>query len=82
MENKDILERKAKSEHHTVYQMYCSNTVCDRLKRLKDKLAEKNLMFKFDGNKYAIFVLDINKRTQITDYILNLEQVEDFAENA
>lgn len=39
-------------------------------------------MFKFDGNKYAIFVLDINKRTQITDYILNLEQVEDFAENA
>lgn len=37
-------------------------------------------MFKFDGSYYAIFVLDAEDMTQVTDYVLTLEQVEDFAE--
>ena len=51
------------------------------LKQLKKKLTDKKLMFKFDGNKYAVFSLDIGDRTQITDYTLTLEQLEEFAEN-
>lgn len=60
--------------------MYCENNVSERFKRLKDKLADKNLMFKFDGNHYAIFVLDVEDMAQITDYTLTLEEAEDFAE--
>lgn len=60
--------------------MYCENDVSKRFKRLKDKLSVKNLMFKFDGSYYAIFVLDAEDMTQVTDYVLTLEQVEDFAE--
>lgn len=72
--------RKARAEHQTTFSMYCESSVCERLKSVTDKLAEKNLMFKFDGNHYAIFVSDISNRTQITEYTLGLEQVEDFAE--
>ena len=60
--------------------MYCENDVSKRFKRLKDKLSVKILMFKFDGSYYAIFVLDAEDMTQVTDYVLTLEQVEDFAE--
>lgn len=55
----DKMVRKARSDHYTVFQMYCENDVSKRFKRLKDKLASKNLMFKFDGVHYAIFVLDV-----------------------
>lgn len=69
-----------RSDHYTVFQMYCENDVSKRFKCLKDKLADKNLMFKFDGSHYAIFVLDAEDMAQITDYTLTLEKVEDFAE--
>lgn len=81
MKSNDIAERRAINEHPTVYKMYCESAVCDRLQALADKLADKNLMFKFNGSHYAIFVLDVFDRTQITDYTLTLEQVEEFAEN-
>lgn len=81
MKNSDIAERRVINGHQTVYQMYCESVVCDRLQTLRDKMADKNLMFKFNGNHYAIFVLDVFDRTQITDYTLTLEQVEKFAEN-
>ena len=71
---------EARSDYFTIFQMYCEKSVCDRLNRLKAKLASKNLMFKFDGSKYAIFHSDISDRTQITDYTLSLEEAEDFAE--
>ena len=76
----DKIVRKVRSDHYTVFQMYCENNVSERFKRLKDKLADKNLMFKFDGNHYAIFVLDVEDMAQITDYTLTLEEAEDFAE--
>ncbi len=73
---------KARSAYYTVFQMFCENDVYDRFKRLKEKLKEKNLMFKFDGSKYAVFGLDVENMTQLTDYTLTLEQLEDFAEKA
>lgn len=72
--------KKLRGDHYTVFQMYCENDVSNRLKQLKDTLANKNLMFKFDGNKYAIFHLDVEDMSQITDYKLTLEEAEDFAE--
>lgn len=72
--------KKSRSDHYTVFQMYCENDVCNRFKQLKDILANKNLMFKFDGNKYAIFHLDVEDMSQITDYKFTLEEAEDFAE--
>ena len=38
------------------------------------------MIFKFNGDKYAIFSMDQFERTQYTDYILSLKDVEDFAE--
>lgn len=78
--NSNIEERKEKGEYFNTFHMYCENHVIDRLERLRKKLIDKNLMFKFDGNKYAIFSLDIEDRTRITDYVLLLEEVENFAE--
>lgn len=78
---KNNAKHNARAEHQTTFTMYCESSVCERLKRVRDKLAEKNLMFKFDGNHYAIFSLDSSTRTQITEYTLTLEQVEDFAVN-
>lgn len=78
--SRDICEKKARSDYYTVFQMYCESSVCNRFKNLKDKLSDKNLMFKFDGSHYAIFVLDTEGVDQITDYTLSLEQVEEFAE--
>jgi hypothetical protein len=76
----DKNDKKIRSDHYTVFQMYCENDVSKRFKRLKDKLASKNLMFKFDGVHYAIFVLDVEDMSKVTDYTLTLEQVEEFAE--
>lgn len=78
--NSNIAERKEIGEYFNTFRMYCENHVIDRLERLRKKLTDKNLMFKFDGNKYAIFPLGIEDRTRITDYVLSLEEVEDFAE--
>lgn len=80
--NKRITELNAKAEHINTFPIYCERSVCERLERVKNMLAKKNLLAKFDGQHYAIFVLDFSERTQITDYSLTLEQVEDFAENA
>ena len=76
----DNSKSKQRSDHYTVFQMYCEKNVSKRFKCLKDKLSDKNLMFKFDGSHYAIFVLDAEDMAQVTDYTLTLEQVEDFAE--
>ena len=80
---KDKAMRKVKSDHYTVFQMYCENYVYHRLERLKKALTDKNLMFKFDGNKYAVFPLDVKDGDglPIKDYVLTLEQLEEFAEN-
>lgn len=75
-----IKERRERNEYFNVYQMYCENRVIDRFRQVKDKLTDKNLMFKFDGSKYAVYSLDISDRTQLTDYVLTLEELEDFAE--
>jgi len=40
------------------------------------------MIFKFDGNKYALFSMDQFQRTQFTDYTLSLEDVEEFVEKA
>lgn len=72
--------KKARSDYFITYQMYCERSVCDRLNQLKEKLAAKNLMFKFNGDQYAIFSLDIEDMEQVTDYVLTLEEAEDFAE--
>lgn len=73
-------EREAMASYFNTFQMYCENDVIDRLRHLQEKLADKELMFKFDGSRYAIFSLRIEDRTPITDYRLTLEEVEDFAE--
>lgn len=75
-------ERRAMNSYFNMFQMYCENDVIERFRRLQEKLADKNLMFKFDGNKYAIFMLDATDRTQITVYKLALEETENFAEKA
>ena len=80
--DKRIAELNAKAEHINTFPIYCERSVCERLERVKNMLAKKNLLAKFNGQHYAIFVLDFFERTQITDYSLTLEQVEDFAENA
>lgn len=74
-------EREEIGNYFNTFQMYCENDVIERLRRLQNKLANKELMFKFDGNRYAIFSLHIDDRTPIIDYKFTLEQVEDFAEN-
>lgn len=78
--NYEQMERKEKSNYLTVYKMRCDNEVAERFQNISDKLADKDLMFKFNGYQYAVCSLDIDKRTQITDYVLTLEQVEELAE--
>lgn len=73
-------ERQAVNSYFNTFHMYCENDVIERFRRLQEKLASKNLMFKFNGSKYAIFPLDQFDRTSITDYKLTLEETEDFAE--
>lgn len=73
-------ERQAVSSYLLISQMYCEKDVVKRLQRLQKKLEDKNMIFKFDGSKYAVFSMDQFKRTQFTDYTLSLEDVEDFAE--
>lgn len=79
-QNLTLEEKQAMNSYFNTFHMYCENNVIERFKRLQEKLASKNLIFKFDGSKYAIFHSDISDRTQITDYKLSLEEAEDFAE--
>lgn len=51
-----------------------------RLQRLQEKLADKNMIFKFNGSKYAVFSMDQFQRTKFTDYTLSLKDVEEFAD--
>jgi len=75
-------ERQAVSSYLLVFQMYCEKDVVKRLQRLQGKLADKNMIFKFNGDKYAVFSMDQFQKTQFTDYTLSLEDVEEFAEKA
>ncbi len=72
-------ERQAVSSYLLVFQMYCEKDVIKRLQRLQEKLANKYMIFKFNGNKYAVFSMDQFKRTQFTDYTLSLEEFADKA---
>lgn len=75
-------EREKVNSYLLIFQMHCEKDTVKRLQRLQEKLANKNLMFKFDGSKYAVFSMNQFERTQFTDYTLSLEDVEDFAEKA
>ena len=75
-------EREKVSTYFLVFQMYCEKNTIKRLQRLQEKLADKNMIFKFNGDKYAVFSMDQFKRKQFTDYTLSLEDVEEFAEKA
>ena len=75
-------ERERVNSYFLVFQMYCENDVIKRLQCLQEKLADKHMIFKFNGDKYAVFSMNQFERTQFTDYTLSLEDVEDFAEKA
>lgn len=79
-QNLSIEERQSINSYFNTFHMYCENNVIERFRRLQEKLASKNLMFKFDGSKYAIFPMDQFDRETITGYKLTLEEAEDFAE--
>lgn len=81
-QNLSTEEKQAINSYFNTFHMYCENNVIERFRRLQEKLADKNMIFKFNGNKYAIFSMDQFERTQYTDYILSLKDVEDFAEKA
>lgn len=73
-------EKEIINSYFNTFHMYCENNVIERFRRLQEKLANKHMIFKFNGDKYAIFSMNQFERTQFTDYTLSLEDVEDFAE--
>lgn len=75
-------EREKVNSYLLIFQMYCEKDTVKRLQRLQEKLADKHMIFKFNGDKYAVFSMNQFERTQYTDYTLSLEDVEDFAEKA
>lgn len=74
-------ERQAIGNYFNTFHMYCENNVIERFRRLQEKLAYKGMIFKFNGSKYAIFPIDQFDRKPIKDYVLSLEEVEDFADS-
>lgn len=42
-------EREKISSYLLIFQMYCENNVIERFRRLQGKLADKNMIFKFNG---------------------------------
>lgn len=72
--------KQAMGSSHDTFQICCGEGIARRFSQLQKKLASKNLMFKFDGSKYAIFTLDVEDGTLVTEYKLTLEEAEDFAE--
>ena len=81
-QNLSTEEKQAINSYFNTFHMYCENNVIERFRRLQGKLADKNMIFKFNGDKYAVFSMDQFKRTQFTDYMLSLEDVEEFANKA
>ena len=79
-QNLSTEEKQAINIYFNTFHMYCENNVIERFRRLQGKLADKNMIFKFNGDKYAVFSMDQFQRTQFTDYTLSLEDVEEFAE--
>lgn len=75
-------EKEIINSYFNTFHIYCQNNVIERFRRLQEKLADKHMIFKFNGDKYAIFSMNQFERTQYTDYTLSLEDVEDFAEKA
>ena len=65
-------EREKVNTYFLVFQMYCEKNTIQRLQHLQEKLADKHMIFKFNGDKYAIFSMNQFERTQITDYTLSL----------
>lgn len=56
-------ERERVNSYFLAFQMYCEKNVIKRLQRLQEKLAGKHMIFKFNGDKYAIFSMNQFKRT-------------------
>lgn len=79
-QNLSTEEKQAINSYFNTFHMYCENNVIERFSRLQEKLADKHMIFKFNGNKYAVFSMNQFDRAQYTDYTLSLEDVEDFAE--
>ena len=78
--NLDATEKKEINSYFNTFRMYCENDVIERFKKLQEKLADKKLIFKFNGSKYAVFPMDQFDRKPVTDYVLALEDVERFAD--
>lgn len=67
--NLSIEEKQAINSYFNTFHMYCENNIIERFRRLQEKLAHKNLMFKFNGNKYAIHWISlIGNQLQITNF--------------
>lgn len=69
-------------DHYCGFNMYCEKPIRDKLLMIRESLHNKGLIFKFDGEKYAIFSSDMFDRTQVIDYKLTLKELEEFAERA
>ena len=65
-------EREKVNSYLLIFQMYCEKNTIQRLQHLQEKLADKHMIFKFNGDKYAVFSMNQFERTQITDYTLSL----------
>lgn len=60
------------------YSIYCEIETIERFKRIEDALSDRGYMFKFNGEKYAVFSLEDG--TQFTDWKLTIAELEKFAE--
>ncbi len=69
------------TNYFNIFPMYCETEVAKKFEHLRDELAKENLMFKFDGDKYAVFPLEIQDRKPLTEYNLTLKQLDDYVEN-
>ena len=67
-QNLSTEEKQAINSYFNTFHMYCENNVIERFRRLQGKLADKNMILKFNGDKYAVLSMDQFQRTQFTDY--------------
>ena len=75
----DIQEKELVNSYFNTYHMYCcDDDLINRFRQIRDKLADKNMVFKFNGEKFAVYSMDQFKRTQIIGYEFNLDQLEEF----
>ena len=56
-------EREKVNSYLLIFQMYCEKNTIQRLQHLQEKLADKHMIFKFNGDKYAIFSMNQFERT-------------------